>query len=44
MRELYQGPNRLSVEGTATYSNFRRFMVEVEEDLPPETDEPPIPN
>lgn len=44
MRELYQGPNGVSVDGTATYSNFRRFTVEVEEDLPPGTDEPTIPN
>ena len=44
MRELYRGPNGVSVDGAATYSNFRRFTVEVEEDLPPETDEPPIPN
>ena len=44
MRELYQGPNGSNVEGTATYSNFRRFIVEVEEDLPPEMEEPPIPN
>lgn len=44
MRELYQGPDGLRVEGTATYSNFRRFIVEVEEGLAPETDEPPIPN
>ena len=44
MRELYLGPDGLRVEGTATYSNFRRFMVEVEEGLPPEVDEPPIRN
>ena len=36
MRELYSDLYGSSVEGTATYSNFRRFQVQVEEVMPPE--------
>ena len=34
MRELYRDLHGAQVEGTATYSNFRRFQVKVEEVLP----------
>ena len=38
MRERYHDRYGSQVDGTATYSNFRRFQVNVEEALPPETD------
>lgn len=40
MRERYHDRYGSQVDGTATYSNFRRFQVNVEETLPPETDAP----
>ena len=36
MRELYKDLHGARVEGTATYGNFRRFQVQVEEVLAPE--------
>ena len=44
MRELYKGLYGSRVEGTATYSNFRRFIVEVDEAVPPDEDDPPDPD
>ena len=40
MRERYNDRYGSRVDGTATYSNFRRFQVDVEEALPPENDAP----
>ena len=40
MREWYSDRYGSRVDGTATYSNFRRFQVNVEETLPPETEMP----
>ena len=40
MREHYVDRYGSRVEGTATYSNFRRFQVNVEENLPPENNVP----
>jgi len=40
MRELYRDLYGSRVEGAATYSNFRRFQVQVEEALPSRDDVP----
>jgi hypothetical protein len=40
MRERYNDRYGSRVDGTATYSNFRRFQVDVEEALRPENDAP----
>lgn len=45
MRERYIDRYGSRVDGTATYSNFRRFQVNVQETMPPEVEEhlPPQP-
>ena len=40
MRERYNDRYGSRVDGTATYSDFRRFQVNVEAELPPEDDAP----
>ena len=40
MREFYTGLDGSRVEGTATYSNLSRFIVQVDEALPPDQGEP----